>query len=385
MAKTMMLRVELSEVDRLKVLDDLSGKLTKLEDLEAMKTSLPEKIKNLRGSIHHMNESLKARQMEREVEIREEPNGFSGTISVYRVDTGELVTERPMDPDERQLRLGETAIPGRITNLADARTEEQVVAGTPEEAEELRAARLKAEREERIGTLAAELTDKAVVTTLDPIEEGAAPRFKGTITHGEGDAAIVFEIGHETAEEAKTTVCRRAAEGIVAIQEEAEAAARAAAAPADPIDATIAAVASRVLIKEEGDLFFARIDGAIDGLPDSDGFSGPVRTTTVEATDALLAELRTALKEAGQHATTWSDVEEASRQAEIKRLAEDQEKDAAKDGPKTFLKAPKGAKSKRVKVTDEKGETLSEGAADEPPAPGPDPGVDTTPPVDGAF
>ncbi len=164
MPNTMLLPIELTEAERLLVLTDLSAKLTDLEALEAEKSAIPERIKGLKAAINHLNHSIKTNTVERDVEIREEPNTFAGTVKIFRVDTGAWVKDRDMDPDERQLRLGDAAVPGGPVpdNVRDLRAEEQT-AETPEEAEELRQQRLAAEEIER---LAAE----------QAADDGAAPK-----------------------------------------------------------------------------------------------------------------------------------------------------------------------------------------------------------------
>lgn len=390
----MLLPVLLTEAEKVLVLGDLSQKLTALEQAKAAKKAASadhnETIKNLEGSIHGLNQSIISGTVDREVEVERRPIPFAGKVGIYRMDrdpAGELVREEHMDDDERQLRLGDTALPGgKVTNLADhQRTEEQAVAGSPEEAEEIRAQRLAAEREERVAALAAELTDNAHV--IEVPREGLPPLFAGTITHGEGDATVLYEQQRDTAEEARAAVARHAAQAITAAQEEAEAKARAEATPPpaaanDPIERIMAELSARVVIEERpGGMLLARIDGAIEGLPGRQGFSGPIRATAQETIDETLAGVRQLLKDN----RTWVEAIETSKKNEVARLAGEQHADDAAT-KKRLLKVPKGAKSKRLKVTDEAGAVLAEGgAADELPAPGPAPEVDTTPGPGEAF
>ncbi len=155
MPKTMLLPVQITDTEKLVILGEVSLALTEVEKLEAEKKRLPEAIKTLLGSIHLKNHALAAGVIERDVEIREEPNAFAAKVKVFRVDTGELVKERNMDPEEAQLLLGNSSVPGptpdNVRSLAEARekTEEQLAAGTPEEAELIRQQRLAAEAAER--------------------------------------------------------------------------------------------------------------------------------------------------------------------------------------------------------------------------------------------
>jgi len=164
MPKSAFLPVTITDAEKLVILGEVSAALEALEKLEAEKKRLPEAIKTLLGSIHLKNHALAAGVIEREVEIREEPNAFAAKVKIFRVDTGEFVRERAMDPDEAQMLLGQSAVPGpspdNVRSMAEARerTEEQLAAATPEEAEAIRAERLNAERAQRMEDLIAALT-----------------------------------------------------------------------------------------------------------------------------------------------------------------------------------------------------------------------------------
>jgi hypothetical protein len=163
MPKTMPLPVTITDAEKLVILAEVSGLLTDIEALEAEKKALPEKIKTRMGSVNMKNHALAAGVIEREVEIREEPNAFSAKVKIFRVDTGAFVEERNMDPEEAQMQLGQSSVPGptpdNVRSLAEHRekTEEQLAAGTPEEAEALREARLADERDARINEQVAAL------------------------------------------------------------------------------------------------------------------------------------------------------------------------------------------------------------------------------------
>jgi hypothetical protein len=135
--KMMLLPVVLTEHEKLALFDEVSLMLTEVEKLEAERKRLPEAIKALLASIHMKNHAKAAGVIEREVEVFEVAHAFTGRVSTYRVDTGAVVKEREMDPDERQLSLD-----GARKGAPDERTEEQRAAGTPEEAEAMRAERL---------------------------------------------------------------------------------------------------------------------------------------------------------------------------------------------------------------------------------------------------
>ena len=279
MPKCMLLPVTITDTEKLVILDEVSVMLTEVEKLEAEKKRLPEAIKTLLGSLHLKNHALSAGVIEREVEIREEANPFSAKVQRWRVDTGEQLADRSMDPDEAQMMLGQSAVPGptpdNVRSLAEARerTEEQLAAGTPEEAEALRMARLADEAASR----AAE--------TIDQLMAGATVEVHGP----DGYVATV---------------------------------------PAAP------------------------------GL--ASGHAGPIRATPEEAVAELRSELARLL--AGT-APAEQTPDEVARAIEIEKLEAEQAADAAKDGPKKGLQAPKGSKARRTKPTKE--ETN---------------GVDTTPP-----
>lgn len=159
MPQTLYLPVALTPDEHLALALEMSAVIKEAEAKELEKKAtmslLNEAVNALYSRIHDLNGPVSSGFVERDVEVREETNTFSGKVKVFRVDTGAWVKDRDMDPDERQLRLGETAVPGptpdNVRSLSEHRekTEEQLAAGTPEEAEALRAARLADEREAR--------------------------------------------------------------------------------------------------------------------------------------------------------------------------------------------------------------------------------------------
>lgn len=156
MPKFMLLPVPLTDTEKLVLLDELSLMISEHESLEEQRKALPELIKNLEASLHIKNHAKKNGYVERDVEIREEANPFSAKVQRWRVDTGEQLADRAMDPEEAQMQLGQSSVPGptpdNVRSLAEARerTDEQLAAGTPEEAEALREARLADERARRL-------------------------------------------------------------------------------------------------------------------------------------------------------------------------------------------------------------------------------------------
>jgi len=156
---TLLLPVPLKDDERLTVAAKLSDALTALDGEKGKKKAATAdfnaEIKTLDALIHSLNGSLITGTVEREIEIEERTDLFRGVVVTYRLDTGLAVKERPLDPEERQMKLGETVVPGPsgvVHNMADERArraEEQNAAATPEEAEALRDQRLAQEAAER--------------------------------------------------------------------------------------------------------------------------------------------------------------------------------------------------------------------------------------------
>lgn len=269
MPKMMFLPVAIDDTEKLRVLAEVSEKLTEVEKLEAEKKRLPEAIKSLLGAIHIQNHALAAGVIEREVEIREEANPFSAKVKIFRVDTGEFVKERDMDPEEAQMQLGQSSVPGpapdNVRSLSENRekTEEQLAAGTPEEAESLRAARLADEKEQRVLDLVAGLT----IEVLD-----------------RGDGTFVAQV----------------------------------------------------------------MAGEIPGIADAVRRSGPIRSDSGSALTELVREIRRMILGSGA-------VDPAPAGDDVART---EAADDAANKTKRLLKAPKGAKGKKLKIQNGKGEPL---------------------------
>lgn len=140
---------------------DLTVALDNLEILQREKKELPGRIKGLEARVHELKEAVKARRVTRDVEVDEIPDFASGLMHIHRKDTGLKISDRPLRDDERQVPLG--TVNGRLADLS----EEQAAAATPEEAEDLRAARLAQERAERIAATVAEAKPRIRITPPD--------------------------------------------------------------------------------------------------------------------------------------------------------------------------------------------------------------------------
>lgn len=100
-----------------------------------------------------------------EVEYREPPEG--GPKVLYRLDTDppEVVSGAAVDPDERQLEIDKDGPKKKSKAKAEdkAKTDEQRDAASPEEAEAMRAARLRQERRQAVGESLTEILAAAIV------------------------------------------------------------------------------------------------------------------------------------------------------------------------------------------------------------------------------
>jgi len=155
MPRTLRLPCKLTDVEKLVVSGDLSAALTALEAAEALKKLKMKEhndvIKEHKTTVHTLNVSLSTGTVEREVPVEDRPDPITGKLICFRLDTNEPVNTRPLDPEERQLLLGDAPGPAPAETIGDdsARTEEQNAAATPDEAEALREARLLEEQSKR--------------------------------------------------------------------------------------------------------------------------------------------------------------------------------------------------------------------------------------------
>ena len=180
MSKTLVLPVTLSEKEHLTLALEMSSIIRDAEEKEAEKkrvnAAMTEEINKLWATIHDLNGPVHSGKEDRDVEVEERLFLERGEVEIWRLDTdpATFYMRRPLSPDERQLTNG-LEKKARAKKKA-AGTEEQL-ADSPEEAEEIRAARLMGERLDsarlRVRTL-----DKAWIvlptTSDDPADKYAA-------------------------------------------------------------------------------------------------------------------------------------------------------------------------------------------------------------------
>jgi hypothetical protein len=134
----------------------LAEHVTEIATLEEQKkssaSSFKEQIESKKTLIVDISRQIRIRKEVRGVECEIRRDYLNGVVRVFRNDTAELVSTRRMSVDERQLALGDPApstkqaetLIGRVAKQAEERDEAQM-ADTPEEAEEVRNARIEAE------------------------------------------------------------------------------------------------------------------------------------------------------------------------------------------------------------------------------------------------
>jgi hypothetical protein len=157
-----MIKCELTNDEKIAVGDELSEAQAALEAVESEKKLqngvLNGRIKGLKGKVHELSQQWITGAGEREEDVEEQPSADGSSIIQTRISDGVKVGERPVNDNDRQATL---AFSQKMIDNAKDRSEEQVVASTPEEAEEIRAARLLEEKVARaeadeIAKLAAE-------------------------------------------------------------------------------------------------------------------------------------------------------------------------------------------------------------------------------------
>ncbi|MBV8427823.1 MAG: hypothetical protein JOZ88_11335 [Hyphomicrobiales bacterium] len=168
---TKRLPVKLLDADLLGVAADMSGQISELDRLILEKREanrlINGRISTLRVQISALNRKLVTKAEDRDIDVELTRDVVRKQIRIVRLDTSEVVEERAMRPEELQMSIEDTIAPpkkaeapakapkagGRRIQLANQeaadRAEEQRLATTPEEAEEMRAERLAAERAER--------------------------------------------------------------------------------------------------------------------------------------------------------------------------------------------------------------------------------------------
>jgi len=189
MPKTMQLPCHLTDPDRLRISEVLTAEIKSREQVEAAKKAAVKDfnvaLKAHRAREHDFNESLFTGTEVREVEVEERPDYTAGIVFIHRLDTGDCVQQRAIDPDERQVKLGMDG--PKLGSVDGDRADEQVEASTPDEAERLYEERLANERAERIS---AAVTEARAWIMSAPVEwadaENTTPvRFEATLQHGE--------------------------------------------------------------------------------------------------------------------------------------------------------------------------------------------------------
>jgi hypothetical protein len=173
---TMRLAVPLTDTELLAVSGDISIKLDKIEQVEREKKSALKdfnaEIESLEKSVHTLNQQFKSKAVYRDVDVDVVTDEVTGKRVTIRQDTGKIVSTEEMDPDEKQLSIGGRSLIDGAISKADAPTDEQIAAASPEEAERMRADRLAAEkadvaaevRSQRLAALIAPLLEKIVVS-----------------------------------------------------------------------------------------------------------------------------------------------------------------------------------------------------------------------------
>ncbi len=216
MPKTMKLPCDLTDADRLRIGETLTSEIKAREQVEAAKKAAVRDfnvaLKAHRAQEHDLNESLFTGKELREVDIEERPDYVAGIVFIHRLDTGDCVQQRAIDPDERQVKMGldgPTVLEG---GKAAERAEEQT-AESPEEAEAMRAERLANERAERISAGATEARER-----ISLVSEGEdATAWKATLQYGNR----VLEAEAATAEAAADGVVQQVVEILEAQEDEA--------------------------------------------------------------------------------------------------------------------------------------------------------------------
>jgi|GEM_PF-7083279 len=142
---TLKLAVPMTLAKELEIHREISTVIKEINAIEAQKKRLPP----LKARMNELNLSIEAQTVEAEVDCEEFPDLETGLFKTRRLDTGEIIKTRVMDPEERQVSI--PGMNGEVTKRLEElnKTEEQVVAGSPEEAEQMRETRLAEEKATR--------------------------------------------------------------------------------------------------------------------------------------------------------------------------------------------------------------------------------------------
>lgn len=73
--------------------------------LKSVSTQIKSEITALEGMMGSMAEKIRSGYEHRDVECKREFDYRLGTVTITRIDTGEVVEERPMDSEETQRKL----------------------------------------------------------------------------------------------------------------------------------------------------------------------------------------------------------------------------------------------------------------------------------------
>jgi hypothetical protein len=144
---TLKLAVPMNEAKEMEIHREISKVLKEIAGIEEQK----KRLSPLKARMNELNLSIEAQTVEAEVECEEFEDLETGLIKTRRLDTNEIFKSRRMDDEERQLKMPGSDISQSVKDkLADLnKTEEQALAGSPEEAEQLRETRLKEEKATR--------------------------------------------------------------------------------------------------------------------------------------------------------------------------------------------------------------------------------------------
>lgn len=112
---TRILPCELSDIELIAKGEDLAAELTALEEAEAEAKADAQKHKEtqagIKDKIRKLRKAIEERSEDREVPCEERIVRERGVAQVYRLDTGEMVSERKLELDDVQADIfGETNV-----------------------------------------------------------------------------------------------------------------------------------------------------------------------------------------------------------------------------------------------------------------------------------
>jgi len=348
---TMHLPCDLTDGEKLTVGSELTAVLGLLEETKATKKNANadwnKDIKSHEKKVHELKEALRTGRVTREVDCDDEFDYDAGVVKVRRRDNGEYVTTRPIDPDERQLKLGKTGpvVSDKAVEEDKAKADEQRDAGTPEEAEAMREARLRVERRERACEALQEILAAAIALPNE------ADGFTAAVAANPPIWPEIVEASGDNEEEARNTLREKLVDILLAWE-----------------DGQKNARTERIMAKLGELLPKVVIASVFDGAVNLTGYRATIDggTWTMEAEgdnqEAAAAALRVKLID-----------KLTADEAEIEALTASQAADAAKDKPRRGLKKPaKGPKARTHKTSGGNGSAESgedPSASNDPEAP----------------